>query len=732
MSIPKLRASVEVTTGKSDRELEKLNKRIQAITEASYKAGKALAKMDRAINKATGSAMPITKVNAEIEKGAIKAKTAYEQLAESLGTVMTRLRRIVVTAMALNSLSTFLLNVVDPLTQAENKLNVVNAEQITAKGGTAYNADGSYSKDVFTQTQETLDKIYTSAQKTRVGYNDMMGNVAKSMTLASDAFMNNTDNAIRFQEIMAEAYSLSGASAAEISSSMYQMVQALGSGILQGDELRSVREGASKAYMAIEKFAQGVYNSTDSLKTMASEGLITSDIVVAAILDAGSEIDKQFENTYMTYGQALNYIKNVANKSFEPVYRLMREALNGEKGKAVLLGIGNAIQIIANASYKAFQIIGKGISWAVDNWYWLKWIAISVITALTVRLGYLAASATWSAAVMFAKFLWGLSPLYTGILLIGVVIAWLVHLGSQVKSTCDLIVQLAFYTAFFIIASIGAVMLKALVAGQAIVISSYMVGAAVIAGILLIVALFIRYMDVICGTIYGVLQVITEVISFIGSGWDNMCASMAASFWDSVANMLEGVDWLLNGINTIRKALKMDTITVESVRAKAANARAKITDPLDIGGAYDTGYAKGSAMGTKYQNKINAWGTGVKDKLSNLGLSGMEGINNKLNSILGITDLPNVELNPTDTKLGNIDDNTSRIADSMDLTQEDLEYLRRTADMEWKKEVTTANIVVKMDNTNTINNSGDLEGWAYSLRDMLEEELVSVANGVYA
>lgn len=740
MSDPKLRASVEITTGKSDRELEKVEKRLNAIFKASEKVGRAVAQINKATTAASKGSATIANANASIEKGAKKAKTAYEQLAESLGTVMTRLRRIVVTAMALNSLSTFLLNVVDPLTQAENKLNVMNAKQISASG-TAYNKDGSYSNGVFTQTQETLDKIYTSAQKTRVAYNDMMGNVAKSMTLAGDAFLNNTDNAIRFQEIMAEAYSLSGASAAEISSSMYQMVQALGSGVLQGDELRSVREGASMAYMAIEKFAQGIYGTTDSLKTMASEGLITSEIVVAAVLNAGKKIDEQFENTYMTYGQALTYIRNVANKAFEPVYRLMRVALNSERGQKVLLGIGNAIQIIANATYKAVQIVGKGIAWMVDNWYWLKWVVITVITAITAKLGYLAITVAAKSALMFANFLWTLTPLYKWIVVIGVIIAWVVYMGKQVKNTCDLIAQIAFYVAYAVLVYIGIVALGAILAGEAIVLTATQIAALSIALALLVVGLVIYYLDVICGAFYGVGQVGVEVATWIGNAWNNMCHNLSAWFWNAVADMLEGVDWLLKGINKIREALGKDAITVEGIRAKATNASSKVVDNnLDIGGAWDKGYATGSAMGAKYQDKINAWGSGIKDKISNFGFSGMDGINGKLNSMLGIKDLPNVALSPSDSLtngdigkgIGNIDDNTGKIADSMDLTQEDLEYLRRVADMEWKKEFTTANIVVKMDNTNTINNSGDLEGWAFSLRDILEEELVSVANGVYA
>ena len=71
------------------------------------------------------------------------------------------------------------------------------------------------------------------------------------------------------------------------------------------------------------------------------------------------------------------------------------------------------------------------------------------------------------------------------------------------------------------------------------------------------------------------------------------------------------------------------------------------------------------------------------------------------------------------------------MADSMQMAEEDLQYLYDLADREWKKEYTTANIVVDMKNTNTINNQGDLDAWAVSIRDRLAEELDYMANGSY-
>ena len=67
----------------------------------------------------------------------------------------------------------------------------------------------------------------------------------------------------------------------------------------------------------------------------------------------------------------------------------------------------------------------------------------------------------------------------------------------------------------------------------------------------------------------------------------------------------------------------------------------------------------------------------------------------------------------------------------MDLADEDLEYLRKLAESEWKKEFTTATIQVDMSNYNNINGMDDLDGIATRLADKLYEEMDAVANGVY-
>ena len=76
-------------------------------------------------------------------------------------------------------------------------------------------------------------------------------------------------------------------------------------------------------------------------------------------------------------------------------------------------------------------------------------------------------------------------------------------------------------------------------------------------------------------------------------------------------------------------------------------------------------------------------------------------------------------------------DNIGNIADSIELTKEDLEYLRELAEMEAINRFTTAEIKVDMSNYNTISGDNDLDGLVVKLSEKIEEEMHIVAEGTY-
>jgi tape measure domain-containing protein len=111
---------------------------------------------------------------------------------------------------------------------------------------------------------------------------------------------------LRITQLVGMSFAASGATIQEQRSSILQLSQALQSGILQGDELRSLREGAPEIARAIAT-EMGV--GIGALKELGSQGLITSEVVMRSILNAGTTIQGQFNATEMTVSQAIENMR---------------------------------------------------------------------------------------------------------------------------------------------------------------------------------------------------------------------------------------------------------------------------------------------------------------------------------------------------------------------------------------------------------------------------------------
>lgn len=677
-----------------------------------------------------------------------KVNTATKNTGNILGSVGNKLKALIATYAGVMG-TRGVLDTADTLTGAKNRLN--NLDNATPE-----------------QTAQTMDKIYAAAQRARSGYGDMLSNVSKTMTLAGDSFNNNIDNAIRFQEIMAKAYAVGGASDEEARTSMYQLVQALGSGVLQGDELRSVREGAPLAYKAIEEFAQGVLNTDESLKDLASQGVITSDIIVGAIMNMEKEVNEKFDNTQTTFAQAFSNIKNMATQAFKPVLELMTNALNSEKGQRALQGLGNAFVQLANVAMNVLTWIGTAIQWVADNWNWLKdWVIAGLIAIVAYSL--------WQASITIAGWIAQHAAMIAIIGIIALVAYAIIQLAQVCGDGCQFMVY-----ALLIVAA--AILLIGVVTGNTAMI--------VIGIILAIAAVFVWLADKIIGGIYWIGAVAANIFIGIGNGAEALgawCTAVAQNigiafenawiwaqnaFWSFIEGVLRGIQWLAAPLNALAQLFGYEGFDLSSTITTISGKQKGYKSFVDTGAAWDSkintyqykdlsdAYDKGASIGNGIQDWVGGIGSNIQGLLDGSALDSLAGgigdISN-VNSLLG-TDLgtgsANGLLDPNDPayglggaydpsvmdddiaaaldKLGGIEDDVSGIKKSVDLTEEDLKYLRQLAEMEVINKFTTAEIKVDMTNHNTVNNTNDLDGIVTYLSDAIREEMDAMANGVHA
>lgn len=250
------------------------------------------------------------------------------------------------------------LNYADDLTLTKARIDLINDGQRT--------------------TAELQEDIYQAAQRSRGSYQDMAKSVAKLGILAGDAFKNN-DEMVAFTELMNKSFTVSGASESEKSAAMYQLTQAMSAGMLQGDELRSIRENAPMFYQAIAEYTG---KSTAELKEMGANGEITAEIMKNALFSAGDDIEAKMEQMPKTFGNAMTSIQNSAAYYLQPVADRISEMLNSDTFQNAVSVILQIIQGLANGAIWVFDAIGNAIQFFKDN----MWITIPVVTALAVVL----------------------------------------------------------------------------------------------------------------------------------------------------------------------------------------------------------------------------------------------------------------------------------------------------------------------------------------------------------
>lgn len=238
--------------------------------------------------------------------------------------------------------------------------------------------------DGMQSTNELQKSIFTSAQRTGSAYTEMANGVAKMRMQAGDVFQNNGET-IAFLETMNKSFVVGGASIEEQKSAMLQLTQAMASGRLQGDELRSLAETSPALIQAI---ATKLGVTRGEVKKLGADGKITADIVKTAMLEASEKIDEQFRNMPMTWGRAWQNFINFATKAFEPLSVKINQIANSAEFQQFASMVASAIKIVINALIYLMDIIGAiwskvapVIKWMADNWSIIAPIVLAVAGA---------------------------------------------------------------------------------------------------------------------------------------------------------------------------------------------------------------------------------------------------------------------------------------------------------------------------------------------------------------
>lgn len=112
---------------------------------------------------------------------------------------------------------------------------------------------------------------------------------------------------LTFTEATNNAMTIGGVQAEQQAAALMQLSQALGSGVLQGDEFKSIAEAAP---ILLDTIAEYMGKSRAEIKKLGSEGELTADVIFKAISGASEKFSEQAAKMPMTMGQALTVFSN--------------------------------------------------------------------------------------------------------------------------------------------------------------------------------------------------------------------------------------------------------------------------------------------------------------------------------------------------------------------------------------------------------------------------------------
>lgn len=548
-----------------------------------------------------------------------------------------------------------LVNLSDEYTQTRARLNLMN--------------------DGLQTTDELQQKIFNSAQRARSSYQTQADIVAKLGQRAGDAFKSNNET-IAFAENLSKLFVIAGASQQEMASASLQLTQALGSGVLRGEELNAVFESAPNV---IQTIADYLDVPIGKIREMASDGKITADIVKNALLGATNDINSQFDSIPMTWSQVWTSVMNELYVATQPILELINLlAQNWSIIEPIVIALATAIGLYTAALLTYNTVVG-------------------ISTALT------ATKAAADALAAGKTFMWTASQYGLNAALLACPITWI------------LLIIIA------VIAAIYAVV-AAINKAKGTTVSA----TGVICGSINVVLQFFKNLGLfIANVALGIWNALGACASNIGIAFNNVICNIKSWFYgllETVMDVIAGIVKTLNKLPFIDIDVSGITSKADEYAAKKAEAENNKKDYESVSEAFNKG-----------MNTFDAFETGWVSDAYNAGYKVGENVDSAIGNFFGGGDIPDMasDLGDLGNSASKIASDTGSIKDSLDITSEELKYLRDLAEQEVINRFTTAEIHVDMGGiTNNVSNNNDLDGIINYLVEGVEVAMEETAEGV--
>ena len=363
---------VNIGSDTANAGLEYLRTQLYQATQAQTRLNSALTNMDPATANAEYARLVANISSAEryIRDNVSEQGKFNQEIAKGTNAtngLLSKLKGITAAYLSIKGAGQ-VLGLSDEVTQTQARLNLLLDN---------FNETGS--------VDDLFKKIYASAQDARGSLTDTAAVVARFGNNAKDAF-SGSDEVVAFANLVQKQMTIAGATTSEASNAMLQLSQALGSGVLRGDELNSIFENAPNL---IQNIADYLGKPIGEIREMAADGMITADVVKNAIFEASDEINERFEKMPLTWGQMWTKFQNTATMAFKPVLDRLNELANSEGFQNFVTGAIEVLAVLADVVIDIFEAIGNIAGFVAQNWNVIGPIIYGVAAALAIYYGWL-------------------------------------------------------------------------------------------------------------------------------------------------------------------------------------------------------------------------------------------------------------------------------------------------------------------------------------------------------
>lgn len=579
-------------------------------------------------------------------------------------------------------------------------------------------------KGVGENVGDVQNKIFAAAQASRGSYTDMATAVATLGNNASGAFSDsNPDEIIGFAELVQKQFAIAGYSTGEAAKGMTQLTQAMNDGKLSADEMNSIFATAPNVVQSIADYMK---LSTTEVKNMATEGVLTSEIFKNAMFSSATDISNKLANMPMTWEQIKNSISQTAMQLFSPILAKCNDFLNSDGFKGFIIGVKDGLYAISEIANVMFDLLAGGAERIMEGWSMIRPVILGVgavflsyVALLGLAKAASIASGIASGALAIGKFLLGKATLAATAAQLGL---------NGALAACPLMWIIG------LIIAIIAIFYAVVAAVNHFTGSTYSATGIIMGALGMAVAFiynnFLGLMDFILGIVNYWYNLFATFINYFANCWKNPISSVIYLFQGFADSILGVIHKIAEAIDHVFGSNLADTVAGwrTSVKDFADDAVAKYApnenyeeviskvdfsteellglERMSYGDAYDTGYEMGE---------------GLADKAS--GMLKMPKVFEEGDLWDNISD---INTNSTATA-----ENTGKVTQSMDITDENLVYLREIAEREIIDRTVFSTINVEMGGVmNTVNSLQDLDGIGYYIADNLQEEMSIGMEGV--